>query len=173
MRWTGVPFASFASFVVRYFGVSGSATQPYCFPLNQMSRTRVRVALDDVKLFGGGHLALLARCNFDIIKIDMSLVSQISPQTPRPEWLDGLTAVLQSSELNVIAEGVETEQQLATLREAHVQLAQGFYFSSAIPAADFIRVLSPAVHSNELLYWMPMPLTTPVSTRTLMLRVSE
>jgi sensor c-di-GMP phosphodiesterase-like protein len=38
----------------------------------------------------------------------------------------------------VIAEGVETEQQLAMLRFAKVQAAQGFFFSPAIPAADFI-----------------------------------
>jgi sensor c-di-GMP phosphodiesterase-like protein len=106
--------------------------------LNLMPGSGVRVALDDVTLLGGGQLAVLARCNFNIIKIDISLVAQISAQSPHPEWLDGLTAVLESTQLTVIAEGVETEQQLATLRKARVQWAQGFHFSRAIPAAEFI-----------------------------------
>ena len=81
---------------------------------------------------------VLSRCNFSIVKIDRSLVSQISPQCPCPEWLDGLTALLRSSRLDVIAEGVETEQQLVTLRAAQVQAAQGYYFSHPISAESFI-----------------------------------
>lgn len=106
--------------------------------LNYMSGSGVRIALDDVTLVGGANLMVLSRCNFSIVKIDRSLVAQISPQCPRPEWLDGLTALLQSSRLDVIAEGVETEQQLETLRAAQVQAAQGYYFSPPISAEGFI-----------------------------------
>ena len=97
-----------------------------------------RVALDDVTLVGGANLVVLARCNFHIIKLDRSLVSQIGPQCPSPEWLEGIAALIRSSRLEVIAEGIETEQQLTTLRTANIQAAQGFYFSRPIPAAAFI-----------------------------------
>jgi len=65
-------------------------------------------------------------------------VSQISPQSPSPEWLEGITALVQSSQLEVVAEGVETGQQVIVLRTANIRAAQGFYFSRPIPAADFI-----------------------------------
>ena len=97
----------------------------------------VRIALDDVTLTGGGNLAVLSRCNIHIIKLDIDLVSQIGPQCPCPEWLEGITALLRSSSLEVIAEGIETEQQFTTIRAAGIKLAQGFYFSRPIPAAAF------------------------------------
>ena len=98
----------------------------------------VRVALDDVTLVGGANLSVLARCNLHIIKLDRSLVSQIGPQCPSPEWLEGIGALVRSSRLEVVAEGIETEQQLIALRTANIQAAQGFYFSRPIPAAAFI-----------------------------------
>lgn len=98
----------------------------------------VRVALDDATLVSGANLSVMARCNVSIVKLDRSLIMQIGPQCPVPEWLGGVTALLQSSHLVVIAEGVETEQQLMTLQAAQVQAVQGFYFSPPIPAAAFI-----------------------------------
>lgn len=106
--------------------------------LNMAHRTGVRIALDDVTLVDGANLAILAHCKFDIIKLDRSLIAQISPLNPVPDWLRSIAALLESSGLAVTAEGVETEHQLAALREAHVQAAQGFYFSPPIPAAAFI-----------------------------------
>jgi len=99
----------------------------------------LRVALDDVSFASGANLAVLARSNFSILKLDRSLVSQICPTCPTPEWLAGVTALLQSSNLTVIAEGVETEEQFMTLRSAGIQAGQGFYFSCPISAADFLE----------------------------------
>jgi sensor c-di-GMP phosphodiesterase-like protein len=106
--------------------------------INQCGVADLRIALDDVTLAGGANLAVLARCNFYAIKLDKSLVDQISPQCSAPDWLNSVTALLESSQLVVIAEGVETEQQFTTLRAAKVQAAQGFYFSRPIPAAAFV-----------------------------------
>lgn len=98
----------------------------------------IRLALDDVTFAGSASLAILARANFDIIKLDRSLVAQIGPRCLQPDWLPSVTALVQSSPLCVVAEGVETEQQLATLRRAGIQEAQGFYFSPPISAARCI-----------------------------------
>lgn len=106
--------------------------------ISQAQRAGARVALDDVTLVAGGNVAVLARCSFYVIKLDKSLIDQITPQCPTPEWLNSVTALLDSAKFMVIAEGVETEQQLTTLRTAHIQAAQGFYFSRPIPAAAFI-----------------------------------
>ena len=106
--------------------------------INQGGGMGARVALDDVTLVGGANLAVLAHCNFSAIKLDKSLIDQIGPQCPAPEWLGSVTAMLESSQLQVIAEGVETEHQLAALRAAKIQAAQGFYFSRPIPVAAFM-----------------------------------
>jgi EAL domain-containing protein (putative c-di-GMP-specific phosphodiesterase class I) len=103
--------------------------------LDVASRSGVRIALDDVTL-SGTHLAVLSRCTLDLIKIDRSLINQITPECVRPAWLVGLSALLQSTPLGVIAEGVETETQAAALRAAGIPMAQGFYFSRPISAAE-------------------------------------
>jgi sensor c-di-GMP phosphodiesterase-like protein len=106
--------------------------------INQDWGAGAKVALDDVTLASGANLAVLARCNFYAIKLDKSLIDQIGPQCPAPEWLQLVTALLELSRLVVIAEGVETEQQFTTLRAANIQAAQGFYFSRPLPAAAFL-----------------------------------
>src|SRR5215831_9787383 len=93
----------------------------------QAGEAGVKVALDDVTLVSGANLAVLARCNFYAIKLDKSLIDQISPQCPAPDWLKSITTLLELSPLVVVAEGVETEQQFRTLRAAKIQAAQGFY----------------------------------------------
>jgi sensor c-di-GMP phosphodiesterase-like protein len=101
--------------------------------LEAASRAGVRIALDDVTL-SGANLAVLSRCTLDVIKIDRSLVAQIRPDWPCPAWLGGLTALLQSTHVAVIAEGVETEIQAGALRAAGVPMAQGYYYSLPLPA---------------------------------------
>jgi len=103
--------------------------------INLGHQSGVRVALDDVTLMGGANLAVLARCSFAAIKLDKSLIDQITPACPAPEWLRTVTALLDSSRLTAIAEGVESAQQLAALAAAGIQAAQGFYFSRPIPVA--------------------------------------
>ena len=104
--------------------------------LNSISSTGARVALDDTTL-SGTNLALLTRCNFDFVKIDRLLVAELALDKPRTPWLDGLAPLLQTTSLQIIAEGVETAFQAEALRAAGVQLAQGHYFSAPLSARDF------------------------------------
>jgi len=106
--------------------------------LNSIPSTGARVALDDTTL-SGTNLALLTRCNFDFIKIDQLLVAELARDQPPAPWLDGLATLLQTTSLQIIAEGVETAFQADTLRAAGVQLAQGHYFSVPLSARDFKR----------------------------------
>jgi sensor c-di-GMP phosphodiesterase-like protein len=101
--------------------------------LEAASRSGVRIALDDVTLTGT-HLAILSRCTLDVIKIDRSIVDQITPDCPCPAWLSGLSGLLQSTRVAVIAEGVESEAQAESLRAAGIPTAQGYYFSRPISA---------------------------------------
>jgi sensor c-di-GMP phosphodiesterase-like protein len=99
---------------------------------------KIRIAIDDVLLDGGANVALLARAAFDIVKLDRQLVAQIGTDCPHPAWLDEVTALAGLPRLTLVAEGVETAQQLATVRAAGVQYAQGFYCSRPLAAADFM-----------------------------------
>lgn len=104
----------------------------------QARKLGIKIALDDVTLLGGANLAILSRCQFDMIKVDRSLVAQITPDVTEPEWLEGIAALIRSSKLLVIAEGVETAQQLEVLVAAGVQAAQGFHLSPPLCAAELI-----------------------------------
>jgi sensor c-di-GMP phosphodiesterase-like protein len=106
--------------------------------LNSIPATGAHVALDDT-ILSGANLALLTRCNFDFIKIDRLLVAEVARDKPPAPWLNGLTALLQTTALQVIAEGVETDFQAETLKAAGVQLAQGHFFSTPLSASDLKR----------------------------------
>ena len=106
--------------------------------LNSIPATGVRVALDDMSL-SGANLALLTRCHFDFVKLGDALVAQLSDDAQRPQWLAGLAALLGTTELQVIAEGVELAEQATMLAEAGVQLAQGHLFSGALVADELKR----------------------------------
>jgi sensor c-di-GMP phosphodiesterase-like protein len=111
--------------------------------LNSIPATGARVALDDTTL-SGANLALLTRCHFDFIKIDRELVSQLRADAARPQWLDGLAALLGTTDVQVIAEGIEQEHQAAILAAAGVQLAQGHLFSEPLSAQELERYYAEA-----------------------------
>jgi sensor c-di-GMP phosphodiesterase-like protein len=106
--------------------------------INDFKTLGLRIALDDVTFVHSANLAILARCDFDAIKLDKSLIDEITPDSPAPEWLSSMTALVDSSKLMVIAEGVETQHQFEVLRAARLHAAQGFYFSRPIPAESFM-----------------------------------
>ncbi|WP_291993086.1 EAL domain-containing protein [Candidatus Accumulibacter sp. ACC003] len=105
--------------------------------LNSMHQSGISLALDDVTM-SGTNLALISRCDFKIIKIDRLLTDQIQPDCPQPDWLRGLAGLLQTTDLTVVAEGIETNTQVQALSAAGVQLAQGFYFSPPLAAAELM-----------------------------------
>jgi len=105
--------------------------------LNGIPATGVRMALDDTTL-SGANLALLTRCHFDFVKLGHELIQQLDG-TQRPQWLAGLAALLGTSGLQVIAEGIEKAEQATVLAEAGVQFAQGHLFSAALPADELKR----------------------------------
>jgi sensor c-di-GMP phosphodiesterase-like protein len=116
--------------------------------LNAIPKSGARIALDDTTL-SGVNLGLLTRCPFDFIKIDRSLVAEFSAGKPSPPWLDGLAAVLQTTSLQIIAEGVETAFEADALRAAGVQLAQGYHFSGPRSANDFKRFYAASRAGTE------------------------
>jgi sensor c-di-GMP phosphodiesterase-like protein len=102
----------------------------------QLRATRPQIALDDVGL-GSGNLIVLSRVYVDYLKLDKSIVEQIQPGAPLPNLLQQLAALRGQSEIKVIAEGIETADQVAVLLEAGVLFGQGWFFSPPLSASAF------------------------------------
>ena len=115
----------------------------------------VRVAIDD---FGTGYssLSYLRKFPVDGLKIDQSFVRRISAQGGDAPIVTAVIAMAHRLKLRVIAEGVETVDELLFLRAHECDEAQGYYFSPPVPAEEFARLLStgiaePAVLAQRLL----------------------
>ncbi|MEW6705889.1 MAG: EAL domain-containing protein [Pseudomonadota bacterium] len=98
----------------------------------------VRIFIDD---FGTGYssLAYLKRLPVDGLKIDQSFVRDLVSDPNDAAIVETVLAVAQRFELQVVAEGVETAEQLVYLEAHRCRYFQGFYFSRPLPAADFNR----------------------------------
>ncbi|NNN19078.1 MAG: EAL domain-containing protein [Acidimicrobiaceae bacterium] len=97
-----------------------------------LKRMNIRLALDD---FGTGYssFSYLARLQPDIIKIDRSFVSPVHASRYTERLLEAMVSLCRTLELTVIAEGVETQDQLVQLCNLGCQYGQGFLFSPAVP----------------------------------------
>jgi EAL domain-containing protein (putative c-di-GMP-specific phosphodiesterase class I) len=116
--------------------------------VSELSGIGVRIAIDD---FGTGYssLAYLASYPVDILKIDRSFVSslQIGPRDTR--LVSAIIALGMDLGLAVIAEGVETEEQLALLVEHGCTSFQGYYFARPMLGHDLIPLLVGAAARHE------------------------
>ncbi len=104
--------------------------------LNYYHDRGFRVALDDV---GSGYssLNMLADIKPDFIKIDMNLIRGIDRDEMKQSIFRALMDIARQNSIKVLAEGVETPEELAFLRRANVDLAQGYLFAK--PSAEPIR----------------------------------
>ncbi len=109
--------------------------------LHTLRERGVRIAIDD---FGTGYSSLsrLATIPSDILKVDQSFVAAIRSDSPAPPLLGVIAALSKSLDLQVIAEGVETEYQAAVLTELGFALAQGYHYSDSHPVSELINDLN-------------------------------
>ncbi|WP_418939630.1 EAL domain-containing protein [Pseudomonas promysalinigenes] len=107
--------------------------------LSSYKKQGFKTAIDD---FGAGYagLNLLAEFQPDIIKIDMDLIRGIGQSRPKQVITTGIVTMSRELGIEVIAEGVETFEELVTLQALGINLFQGFLF--ARPAYEGL----PAVH---------------------------
>jgi diguanylate cyclase (GGDEF)-like protein len=100
----------------------------------------VRLSIDD---FGTGYSSLgyLQRYPFDTLKIDRSFVTASGHSDNAVRLIETIIAMAHGLGMEVVAEGVETETQLALLRERDCDFAQGYYFKRPVPLDEIALLL--------------------------------
>jgi diguanylate cyclase (GGDEF)-like protein/PAS domain S-box-containing protein len=112
--------------------------------LDQLKNRRITVCMDD---FGTGYssLSYLHRFPVDVLKIDKSFISGLQSQDSQSGDAVIVRAIISlatSLNLSVVAEGIETLEQLHYLKANHCQGGQGYYYSRPMPAADVVAYLA-------------------------------
>ncbi|WP_210526539.1 putative bifunctional diguanylate cyclase/phosphodiesterase [Rubellimicrobium arenae] len=107
----------------------------------ELVKAGVRISLDD---FGTGtsSLAILTQLPIDRIKIDRSFIAEVDRLPERAKIVAGVLALASSLGLDVTAEGIERDEELAFLRERRCALGQGFLLGRPQPAEDVARLIS-------------------------------
>jgi len=119
-------------------------------PLENLAQTRriiatlqdlgLRIAIDDV---GAGHggLSYILKLGADIIKIDKMFVDALGSDNHSSTIIETLVDLAASMRMDIIAEGVETFEQVVALRERGIRTAQGFVFAPPLPGPSFLKLV--------------------------------
>jgi diguanylate cyclase (GGDEF)-like protein len=112
--------------------------------LQALRQVGIKVAIDD---FGTGYSSLgyLRRFPLDALKIDQSFVRQISVAGEDTAIVTAVIGMAQGLKLRVIAEGVETREELEFLQAHHCDAAQGYYFSRPVVPEQFAKLLKTGI----------------------------
>jgi predicted signal transduction protein with EAL and GGDEF domain len=114
------------------------------FTVERLHELGIKLAIDD---FGTGYSGLdyLKRFPIDTIKIDRSFVTDIPGNADDMAITAAVISMAHRLDLAVVAEGVETAEQLKFLRDHHCEYGQGYYFSRPLPFAEIQRFFDPNV----------------------------
>jgi diguanylate cyclase (GGDEF)-like protein/PAS domain S-box-containing protein len=107
--------------------------------LGQLKKLGVRLALDDFGL--NSSLGLLRQFPVDTLKIDRSFVQDMVKKAESASLVVALISMAHAFQLKVVAEGVETAEQLAYLQLQRCDEVQGYLFSPPVPASEFSHLL--------------------------------
>ncbi|MBN3949451.1 MAG: EAL domain-containing response regulator [Nostoc sp. NMS7] len=115
--------------------------------MNKLQSLGVKIALDD---FGTRYNSLINLITLPIntLKIDRSFIDNVANDPQKSAITQALIQMAHNLNLDVVAEGVETEAELAFLRQHNCNYMQGFLFSRPLPAAEFENLLL----TNKCLY---------------------
>ncbi len=117
--------------------------------LESYSEAGIQVAIDD---FGTGYssLAYLRKFNIDYVKIDRSFTSNIHPGSSDLVLCEAIIVMSHKLGKKVVAEGIETQEQLDLLKAAGCDFGQGYLFSRPIPANEFENLIHTKTNFKNL-----------------------
>ena len=123
--------------------------------LQTLRERGVQVAVDNLGT-GYSRLGYLRKFPVDALKIDQSFIHQISTGGEEAAIVSAVIAMARSLKARVVAEGVETPQQLEFLLAHECDEAQGHYFSRPVPAEQFARLLEMGIPDPSVLLRRPL-----------------
>ncbi|MGB7413340.1 MAG: EAL domain-containing protein, partial [Thermosynechococcaceae cyanobacterium] len=108
--------------------------------LRQLKDIGVHIAMDD---FGTGYSSLnyLKELPFNTLKIDQSFIRDLKPQSTDVEIIKAVLGLGRGLNLEIVAEGVDSEEQLGVLQELECEIVQGYLFSRPLPADEITTLL--------------------------------
>lgn len=112
--------------------------------LQQLSELGLEIAIDD---FGKGYsnLAYIRELDIDALKIDKTFVMELTGNCVNQAIIQAVQVIGAAKGCDVIAEGIETLEQLHILRDVGVKVGQGYLFSRAVPLQDFVKLASTEI----------------------------
>jgi diguanylate cyclase len=118
--------------------------EPTAYTLGQLKAIGLRLAIDD---FGTGYssLSYLTRFPIDTLKLDHSFLNDIIVDSDRAIIVDAVVSLGRSLKKRVIAEGVETPEQLRFIQELGCDEGQGYYFSPPVIAQQFAKLIETSL----------------------------
>ena len=106
------------------------------FLVNKLHKDGYEIEMDD---FGTGYssLNMLTSMPVDVLKMDRSFIINIEHDKKDIQVVELILGIARSLNVPVVAEGVETEEQLKILKDLGCNIVQGYYFSKPLPAKEF------------------------------------
>src|SRR6185312_6462496 len=143
LRSAGLPARNLGLEVTETAIMPGAAADRARVELQQLHDAGVRIAIDD---FGTGFssLAHLRHFSVDMIKVDRSFVQGVERDAKDTAITANVVALAHALGLVAVAEGIETEGQLAHMRTVGCDVGQGYLFSRPVPAAEVTAFLAAA-----------------------------
>jgi diguanylate cyclase (GGDEF)-like protein len=117
--------------------------------LQQLRHRQIQLGIDD---FGTGYSSLSYLHSFpvDTLKIDQSFVKHLDGTAENLKLVSVILGIAHTLKMSVIAEGIETQQQLNQLRSLDCNLGQGYYFSKPLPPEKAIKLVTESSKGLDL-----------------------
>ncbi|MGL6281195.1 MAG: EAL domain-containing protein [Microcoleaceae cyanobacterium] len=113
--------------------------------LQQLKERKIQLSIDD---FGTGYssLSYLHRFPVDTLKIDRSFVQRVGEAGQNTEIIKAIIDLAHHLQMNSVAEGIETQEQLSLMRDLGCEYGQGFLFAKALPVDEATAILYKNPH---------------------------
>lgn len=115
--------------------------------IEDLASRGIEIHLDD---FGTGYssLSILHKLPFSTIKLDRSFVSNLGKDLECPTTVQAIVMLAQNRKVKVVAEGIESHEQMIQLKELDCDFGQGYYFTRPLPSAEFEQYFQSKYQSN-------------------------
>ena len=115
--------------------------------IDEISKMGIKIAIDD---FGTGYssLSYLNKFPADLLKIDKSFVDKMNSSDSSKQYVAAIISIGHIMGLDVIAEGVEDQEQLDSLREIGCDFIQGFIWGRPLPMDEAETVVMEQMNNN-------------------------